>query len=113
MREESQRFARQFAAMGHGVRIEILRLLLAVHPDGMVVGDLQNELDIPGSTLSHHLDALRQEGLVEKRREGRYLRYLAGTGALQELLGFLYQECCTRGSRVPIELPQARRRADA
>jgi DNA-binding transcriptional ArsR family regulator len=61
-----------------------------------VVGDIQSELDIPSSTLSHHLDKLKSEDLVVVRREGTYLWYRANTDALKDLLGFLYAECCTR-----------------
>jgi len=57
-------------------------------------------LDIPNSTLSHHLDKLRNEGLVEVQREGTFLRYTANTSALQELLQFLFAECCTRNKAV-------------
>jgi DNA-binding transcriptional ArsR family regulator len=102
MNEESQRFAAMFAALGHEARVDILRLLLAAHPQGLVVGEIQAELEIPPSTLSHHLDALRREGLIEQQREGRFLRYQAGTGALRTLLDFLYAECCTRHPVVQI-----------
>lgn len=60
------------------------------------MGEIQEDLDIPNSTLSHHLDKLKNEGLVEVRRESTFLRYTANTDALQELLQFLYAECCTR-----------------
>ena len=70
------------------------------HPDGLVVGDIQAELDIPNSTLSHHLEKLRHEDLVTVRREGTFLRYAADTETLAELLGFLYAECCTRNRAV-------------
>jgi ArsR family transcriptional regulator len=66
----------------------------------MVVGEIAGELDIPGSTLSHHLDKLRNEDLVTVRREGTFLRYAANAEALQQLLGFLYAECCTRNRAV-------------
>lgn len=94
------RFAEMFSAMGTEPRLRIMRLLLSAHPDGMVVGDIQAELDIPNSTLSHHLDKLRREELVTVAREGTYLRYAANTGALRDLLGFLYAECCTRNHAV-------------
>jgi len=84
------------AAMGTEPRLRIVRLLLAAHPEGLVVGDIAAELGIASSTLSHHLEKLRNEDLVVVRREGTFLRYSANTGALQELLGFLYAECCTR-----------------
>lgn len=73
-----------------------MQLLLSAHPEGLVVGEIQEELEIPNSTLSHHLDKLKNEGLVEVRRESTFLRYTANTDALQELLQFLYAECCTR-----------------
>ena len=94
--EQTARFADMLAAMGAEPRLRIVRLLLAAHPEGMVVGDIAAELGIASSTLSHHLEKLRNEGLVAVRREGTFLRYSADTGALQALLGFLYAECCTR-----------------
>jgi len=97
------RFADMLSAMGTEPRLRIVRLLLSAHPDGMVVGDIGSELGIPASTLSHHLDKLKNEGLVTVRREGTFLRYLANTEALQELLAFLYAECCTRNKAVQPE----------
>jgi ArsR family transcriptional regulator, arsenate/arsenite/antimonite-responsive transcriptional repressor len=94
--ERVAKYADMFSAMGTEPRLRIMQLLLTAHPQGLVVGDIQGELEIPNSTLSHHLDKLRTEGLVEVRREGTFLRYTANTGALQELLQFLYAECCTR-----------------
>ena len=89
-----------FSAMGTEARLRILRLLLSAHPDGMVVGEVAEKLVIPTSTLSHHLDKLKNENLVQVQREGTFLRYTANTDALQELLGFLYAECCTRNKAV-------------
>jgi len=98
--EEVVRYADMFSAMGTEARLRILRLLLAAHPDGMTVGDIGTELGIPGSTLSHHLEKLRNEGLLSVRRESTYLWYSANTDALQELLAFLYAECCTRNRAI-------------
>jgi ArsR family transcriptional regulator len=98
--EQVAKFADMFSAMGTEARLRIMQLLLSSHPGGMVVGDLQTELDIPSSTLSHHLDKLRNEGLVLVRRESTYLHYTANTEALQQVLGFLYAECCTRNKAV-------------
>jgi len=98
--EEIVRFADMFSAMGTGPRLRIMRTLLSAHPDGMVVGEIGVELGIPPSTLSHHLDKLKNEGLVKVRREGTYLWYSANSEALRELLGFLYAECCTRSKAV-------------
>lgn len=94
------KFADMFSAMGTEARLRILRLLLSAHPAGMVVGEVAEELDIPASTLSHHLDKLKNENLVHVQREGTFLRYTANADALQELLGFLYAECCTRNKAV-------------
>jgi ArsR family transcriptional regulator, arsenate/arsenite/antimonite-responsive transcriptional repressor len=88
------------SAMGTEPRLRIMRLLLSAHPDGMVVGEIGDELGIPGSTLSHHLDKLKNEDLVTVRREGTFLRYAANSAALQELLGFLFAECCGRNKAV-------------
>ena len=94
--EEVTKFADMFSAMGTEARLRIMQLLLTAHPEGMVVGEIQKELEIPNSTLSHHLDKLRNENLVKVQRESTFLRYTANTEALQELLQFLYAECCTR-----------------
>lgn len=97
---ETARYADMFAALGTEVRLQILRLLLSAHPDGMVVGEIQSELEIPASTLSHHLEKLRGEGLASVQRESTFLRYTANTTALEELLGFLFAECCSRSKAV-------------
>ncbi|MGQ9635014.1 MAG: ArsR/SmtB family transcription factor [Bryobacteraceae bacterium] len=103
-------YAEMFAAIGAEPRLRILRLLLAAHPEGMVAGELQSELRIPASTLSHHLERLRHVGLVTMRREGTYLRYAAHGGALRELLSFLYAECCTRSRILKPDFLEPRRR---
>ena len=89
-----------FTAMGAEPRLRIMQLLLTAHPQGLVVGDIQEELEIPASTLSHHLDKLKNEELVKVRREGTYLWYTANADALREVLNFLYAECCTRNQAV-------------
>src|SRR5580692_9067961 len=96
-------YADRFAALGAEPRLRILRTLLAAHPDGLVVGEIQNELGIPNSTLSHHLEKLKNEDLVNVRRESTFLWYTANTEALEQLLGFLYAECCTRNKAVKPE----------
>ena len=94
--ERVAKYADMFSAMGTEPRLRIMQLLLTAHPEGLVVSEIQEELDIPNSTLSHHLDKLRTEELVAVKRQGTFLRYTANTEALQELLQFLYAECCTR-----------------
>lgn len=98
--EDVIRYADMFTAMGTESRLRIMRVLLSAHPDGMVVSDIGGELGIPASTLSHHLEKLKNEDLVKVRRAGTYLRYSANAEALQELLSFLYAECCTRNKAV-------------
>ncbi len=102
--EEITRYADMFSAMGAGPRLRIMRLLLSAHPEGIVVGEIGSDLNIPPSTLSHHLEKLKNEGLVKVKREGTYLWYSANADVLQELLGFLYAECCTRNKAIE---PQA------
>jgi ArsR family transcriptional regulator len=94
--EQVAKYADMFSALGTEARLRIMQLLLSSHPDGLVVNEIQEELDIPSSTLSHHLDKLKNEGLVSVQRESTFLRYTANTAALQEILRFLYAECCTR-----------------
>jgi DNA-binding transcriptional ArsR family regulator len=101
--EQTARFADMLAAMGTEPRLRIIRLLLSAHPEGMVVGDIQAELGIPPSTLSHHLERLKHERLVNVRRESTYLWYSANTSVLRELLTFLYAECCTRNKAIEPE----------
>jgi DNA-binding transcriptional ArsR family regulator len=99
--EEEQsvaRFADVLAAMGAESRLRIVRLLLSAHPEGMVVGEIQQELGISPSTLSHHLDKLKNERVVTVERQGTFLRYRANAPVLLELLAFFYSECCTRNT---------------
>ena len=99
------RYADMFAAMGAEPRLRIMQLLLTAHPQGLVVGDIQDDLEIPASTLSHHLDKLKNEDLVRVRREGTFLWYSTNLEALQEVMNFLYAECCTRNKAIdPSEL---------
>jgi ArsR family transcriptional regulator len=105
--DQVAKYADMFSAMGTEPRLRIMQLLLSAHPEGLVVGAIQDELEIPNSTLSHHLDKLKNEGLVNVQRESTFLRYTANTEALQELLRFLYAECCTRNKALkPQEIVQ-------
>jgi DNA-binding transcriptional ArsR family regulator len=99
----TQRYADMFAALGTDSRLRILRLLLQAHPTGMAAGEIQAELQIPASTLSHHLERLRAHDLLTVRREGTFLWYAANTITLEELLGFLLAECCSRTKAVPAD----------
>ena len=88
------------SAMGTEPRLRIMQLLLSAYPEGLIVGEIGSELEIPSSTLSHHLEKLKNESLVKVRREGTFLWYSANTEALKELLAFLYAECCTRNKAI-------------
>ncbi len=97
---EIARFADMFSALGAEPRLRIVRLLLSAHPEGLVVGEIGSELGIPPSTLSHHLDKLKNEDLVSVQRESTFLRYTANTQGLREIVGFLFAECCTRNKAI-------------
>lgn len=98
--DQTARYADMLAALGAETRLKIVRLLLTAHPEGLVVGEIGAALDVTASTLSHHLEKLRIEGLVSMRREGTFLRYTANTQALQDVLAFLFAECCTRNTAI-------------
>ncbi|MBR8832817.1 MAG: metalloregulator ArsR/SmtB family transcription factor [Stigonema ocellatum SAG 48.90 = DSM 106950] len=86
---ETARYADIFAALGSEPRLEIMRLLFAVYPEGMTVGEIQEKLKIPNSTLSHHLEKLRNEELVNSRKEKQFLWYSANAETMEDLLSFL------------------------
>lgn len=96
-------YANMLSAMGTEARLRIMRLLLSAHPEGLVVGDIQLVLGIPGSTLSHHLERLKHVGLVEIRRDRQYLWYSVNSKALGDLLSFLFAECCSRSNAIKPE----------
>lgn len=112
--EQVTRYADMFSAMGTEARLRIMQALLSAHPEGLVVSDIQQEVDIPNSTLSHHLEKLKNEELVKVQRESTFLRYTANTEVLQELLRFLYAECCTRNKALkPEEIMQVCRQENS
>jgi DNA-binding transcriptional ArsR family regulator len=96
----TSRYADMFAALGAEPRLQIMRRLLSAHPEGLVVGEIQQDTGIAGSTLSHHLEKLKIDELVTTEREKAFIRYRANTETLQELLRFLYAECCTRNRAI-------------
>jgi DNA-binding transcriptional ArsR family regulator len=97
------RCADMFNALGAEARLRIIRALLRAHPGGMVVGDIQAALEIPASTLSHHLERLKHEGLVTMERQSNFLRYRVNADALQELIEFLMKECCAESNVVSVQ----------
>jgi DNA-binding transcriptional ArsR family regulator len=101
--ERTTRYADIFAALGAEHRLQIVRLLLSAHPDGLVVSEIQSELQLSASTLSHHLDKLKNEELLTVTRESTFLRYRANAEVLQEVLTFLFAECCKKNACVPAD----------
>ena len=91
---EMNRATTAFAALGHETRLEAFRLLVAAGPDGMIAGDIGTRLGVLQNTMSSHLAALSQAGLIRSQREGRAIRYFADMDGLRSLLGFLMEDCC-------------------
>ena len=98
--------ARCLEKLGNPTRLEIYRLLVRAGPEGLAVGALQKHLEVPASTLSHHLAHLVQVDLLRQEREGRVLRCTANYRLMEQVVGFLNDECC-RG----VEVPRGKRKA--
>lgn len=95
--ERVAQHAEQLAALGHAVRLSILRYVVQGDPEGTAAGEIQAKLAIPASTLSHHLDRLTSTGLLRSRREGTFIYYRASYDQLRVLTDFLWEDCCKRG----------------
>ena len=91
---ESSTAALAFAALGQETRLDLLRALLAAGPSGFAAGDIAARLGVSPSTLSFHLRALEQAGLIAATRQGRSLIYAARIDRLRALLTFLVDACC-------------------
>jgi len=100
----AESLALMFAALGQPARLEVIRLLLAAYPNAVPAGKIQQALELPASTMSHHLHRLREAGLVESVRESQWIRYAARADALEGILDFLYSECCSRNAVVDPDL---------
>ena len=97
MSKKLEEHAAQLAALGSPVRLAILRLVVQGDPEGTPVGTLQSKLDIPWSTLSHHLERLASTGLLTQRPEGKFIYYRAEYTALRALTDYLWEDCCKGG----------------
>lgn len=86
--------AAQLAELGHSTRLAIFRILVRAGQTGISVGEIQHQLNIPGSTLSHHLSRMSKVGLMQQTRDGRTLWCRLEFVAMSQLLEFLYAECC-------------------
>lgn len=99
MATKLERHAEQLAALGSPVRLAILRYVVQGDSEGTAVGDLQVKLDIPWSTLSHHLERLSSAGLLKPRPEGKFIFYRADYAALRALTDYLWEDCCKGGKK--------------
>ncbi|MBX3233581.1 MAG: helix-turn-helix transcriptional regulator [Labilithrix sp.] len=97
MSRKLETHAEQLAALGHPVRLAILRHVVQAGPEGVAAGDIQSKVDIPASTLSHHIQQLSRTGLVEARRDGTYIYYSALVANLRALTDYLWEDCCKGG----------------
>jgi ArsR family transcriptional regulator, arsenate/arsenite/antimonite-responsive transcriptional repressor len=92
--------AEQLAALGHPVRLAILRFVVQGGERGCAAGEIQNHVDVPASTLSHHLKRLLEAEMVVSRQEGTF-HYYADYESLRGLTNYLWQDCCKRGGKSP------------
>ena len=99
MSSKLERHAEQLSALGHPVRLEILRLVVQAGPEGSSAGDVQARVRVPASTLSHHLKRLVDAGVVETRLEGTFHYYSANYSALRKLTDYLWEDCCQLGGK--------------
>lgn len=94
--QSAEDIAATFAALGQTSRLNIVRLLLSAYPKGLPAGEIQRELGLTASTLSHHLDKLRQVGIVQAEKDRQWIWYSVRSETLRHLIDFLFEECCTR-----------------
>ena len=95
--------AAAFAALGQPSRLRIVRLLLSAYPKGLPAGEVQKELGVSAPTLSHHLDKLRQVGIVAAKKDRQWIWYGVRPEALKNLIDFLFEECCTRNQVIEVD----------
>jgi DNA-binding transcriptional ArsR family regulator len=97
-----EKAASQLEALGNPTRLQLYRTLVRAGEEGLPVGRIQEKLDIPASTLSHHLKRLLDKGLVSQERQATTLICRARYPAMQSLIGYLADECCADGSCPPV-----------
>lgn len=97
MASKLDRHAEQLGALGHPVRLAILRVVVQAGDEGAPAGDIQGRVDLPASTLSHHLKRLLDAGLLTSRSQGTFHYYTAEYSALRTLTDYLWEDCCKRG----------------
>ena len=92
--------ANTLAQLGNSTRLEVVRYLVKAGPSGMLVGSIQKQLDIPASTLTHHLKHLKGVGLLTQKREKTNLWCSIDYQRLNEISAFLLEECCIFSTKV-------------
>jgi DNA-binding transcriptional ArsR family regulator len=102
---------RALAALAQDSRLEVFRLLVQAGPAGLPAGEIAERLRIPPSTLSFHVKTLAQAGLIGSRQESRFIYYSASFAAMNDLVAFLGENCCSGQSCLPVEPRSRRRRA--
>lgn len=108
---ESNTAVRALSALAQDSRLEVYRLLVQAGPDGMAASEIAGRLGIPANTLSFHLKTLSHADLVRSRQEGRFIFYSTNYGQMNELLGFLTENCCGGQSCVPAGVAVRKRKA--
>lgn len=118
---ETTQIIEALSALAHETRLQAFRLLVEAGPEGVAAGRIGEELDLPGATLSFHLAHLARAGLVQGRQAGRFVIYSADFQNMNQLVGYLTENCCggqaCAPAKIPLKgkanetLPRARRRA--
>lgn len=99
MTAKLEKHAEQLSALGHPVRLKILRFVVQAGNEGAAAGEIQAHVDLPASTLSHHLKRLAAAELLTSRSEGTFLYYAADYAILRALTDYLWEDCCKRGGK--------------
>ena len=81
-----------FSAIGSDARLKVLRSLVRAGPSGLSVGEIRHRLDIPASTLAHHLRILADGGLIDQQKRGRTVINRANFGHIHGLVNYLLEE---------------------
>ena len=97
MASKLEQHAEQLSALGHPVRLKVLRFVVQAGPDGAAAGDIQSHVDLAPSTLSHHLKRLVDAGLMTSRLEGTFHYYAADYTSLKAMTDYVWEDCCKRG----------------
>ena len=107
---ESKAAVIALSALAQSSRLEVYRILVQAGPEGIAASEIAERLGIPANTLSFHLKTLSHAELVQSRQDGRFVIYSTNYEHMNELLGFLTENCCAGRSCVPVAMPVAPRK---